>query len=100
MNVHWTQTAQGHLLAIYEYIAQDSPFYATRMVDRLTSRSLQIGTFPHAGRPVPEFDRDDICEVFEGRYRIIYRIKPSQIDVLAVIHGARLLPDIERLSQD
>lgn len=71
MNVHWTQTAQGHLLAIHEYIAQDSPYYAIRMVDRLTSRSMQIGDFPQAGRPVPEFDRDDIREVFEGHYRII-----------------------------
>lgn len=32
-------------------------------------------------------------EVFEGQYRIIYRIKPKQIDILAVIHGAKLLPD-------
>ena len=95
MNVHWTQTAQSHLLAIYEYIAQDSPFYATRMVDRLTSRTLQIGTYPLAGRSVPEFERDDIREVIEGRYRLIYRIKPSQVDILAVIHGARLLPDLE-----
>ncbi len=97
MNVHWTRTAQGHLLAIHEYIAQDSPFYATRMVDRLTSRSSQIGAFPLAGRSVPEFERDDIREVIEGRYRLIDRNRPSQIDILAVIHGARLLPDLEDL---
>ncbi len=29
----------------------------------------------------------------EGQYRIIYYIKPDQIDVLAVIHGA---PDVLR----
>ena len=32
---------------------------------------------------------DQIREVIEGAYRIIYRIKPDQIDVLAVIHAAR-----------
>ncbi|HXI92514.1 MAG TPA: type II toxin-antitoxin system RelE/ParE family toxin [Blastocatellia bacterium] len=34
-----------------------------------------------------------ICrEVFEGPYRIVYRIKTDQIDVVAVIHGSRKWP--------
>lgn len=88
MKVHWTDTAEGHLDAIYAYIAQDSPEYARRMVDRLTRRSQQIAEFPFSGRRVPEYDVDQIREVIEGSFRIIYHIKPDQIDVLAVIHGA------------
>ena len=91
MNVHWTNTALGHLLAIYEYIARDSSLYAQRMVDKLTRRSEQIAAFPRSGRVVPEFEAEDIREIIEKPYRIIYRIKPEQIDVLAVIHGAQLL---------
>ncbi len=45
MKVHWTDTAQHHLDAIYQFIAQDSPAYAKRMVDRLTRRSQQIWAF-------------------------------------------------------
>ena len=88
MKVHWTDTAEGHLHAIYAYIAQDSPEYARRMVDRLTRRSQQIAEFPFSGRRVPEYDVDQIREVIEGSFRIIYHIKADQIDVLAVIHGA------------
>jgi len=88
MKVHWTDTAEGHLDAIYAYIALDSPEYAKRMVDRLTRRSQQIADFPLSGRRVPEYDADQIREVIEGPYRIIYHIKPDQIDVVAVIHGA------------
>jgi plasmid stabilization system protein ParE len=58
------------------------------MVDRLTHRSQQIADFPFSGRRVPEYDIDKIREVIEGPYRIIYHIKPEQIDVVAVIHGA------------
>ena len=36
---------------------------------------------------------DEIRELIEKPYRIIYRIKEDQIDVLAVIHGSRLFPD-------
>jgi toxin ParE1/3/4 len=43
---------------------------------------------------VQEYERDDVREVLEYPYRIIYRIKPDQIDVLAVVHGARELPPL------
>ena len=88
MKVHWTDTAEGHLEGIYAYIAQDSPEYAKRMVDRITRRSQQISEFPFSGRRVPEYDIDQIRELIEGPYRIIYYIKADQIDVLAVLHGA------------
>ena len=88
MKVHWTDTAQKHLEAIYTYISQNSPEYAKRMVDRLTRRSQQISSHPMSGRIVPEYEIDKIREVIEGPYRIIYHIKSDQIDVLAVIHGA------------
>jgi len=92
VKVHWTNTALEHLLRIYEYIAQDSSVYAQRMVDKLTRRSEQIAIFPLSGRMVPEYEAEDIREMIEKPYRLIYRIKPDQIDVLAVLHSARLLP--------
>ena len=92
MRVHWPHTAIEHLLAIYEHIAQDAPLYAQRMIDRLTKRSEQITAFPRSGRMVPEYEAPDIREVIERPYRIIYRIRTDQIDILAVVHGAQLLP--------
>jgi len=59
------------------------------MVDRLTRRSQQIADAPLSGRRVSEFDLDQMRELIEGAYRIIDHIKPDQIDVIAVIHGAR-----------
>ena len=93
MKAHWTNTALEHLLAIYEYIAKDSSVYAHRMVDKLTRRSEQIAAFPLSGRMVPEYEAKDIREMIEKPYRIIYRIKQEQIDVLAVIYGAQLLSE-------
>ena len=89
MKVYWTQTAIENLSAIYNYVAQTSPQYASRIVDRITKRSEQITIFPLSGRTVPEFENQQIREVIEGLYRIIYYIKPEQIDVLAVIHGSQ-----------
>ncbi len=89
MTVYWTDTAQEHLDAIFSYIAQDSPEYALRMVDRITRRSQQIADAPLSGRRVPEYELNQIREVIEYPYRIIYHIKSGQIDVIAVLHCAR-----------
>jgi toxin ParE1/3/4 len=93
MRVHWTDNAIAHLLDIYEYIARDSSIYAKRMVDRITKRSEQIASFPMSGRKVPEFEAEDIREIIEKPYRIIYRIKPDQVDVLSVVHSKQLLTE-------
>jgi addiction module RelE/StbE family toxin len=93
VKVHWTRNAVDHLVNIYEYIALNSPTYAKKMVDRITRRSEQIAHHPHSGRMVPEYQAEDIRELIEKPYRIIYRVKPDQIDVLAVIHSARLMPE-------
>jgi toxin ParE1/3/4 len=94
MKVRWTRAAIGHLAAIYEYISQDSPRYAKRMVDRITTRSQQIARFPQSGLVVPEYQAQDIRELIEGAYRLIYEIAGDEIRIVAVIHGARLLPPL------
>ena len=78
-----------NLSAIYAYVAQTSTQYASRVIDRITKRSEQIANFPVSGRIVPEFETEQIREVLEGWYRIIYYIKSEQIYVLAVIHGSQ-----------
>jgi plasmid stabilization system protein ParE len=88
MKVHWTDNAEHHLDAIYDYLAQNSSEYAKIVIDRLTCRSKQISAFPLSGHIVPEFDIEQIREVKEGPYRIIYFIKSDQIDIIAVIHSA------------
>ena len=92
MKVRWTRTAIEHLASIYECIGRDSARYARRMVDRITSRSRQIGQFPRSGQMVPEYQDPDIREVLEGQFRVIYEVTVREIHVLAVIHGAQLLP--------
>jgi toxin ParE1/3/4 len=89
MKVHWTDTAVANLDAVYAYISQNSELYARRTVDKITRSSEQIAMFPLSGREVPEYKVGQIREVYVHPYRIIYYIKPDQIDVLAVVHSAR-----------
>ncbi len=93
MIVQWTESALADLHAIEAYIAGRSPRYARSMVERIFERSDLLATQPRLGPILPEFQDDSIREVFENPFRIIYRICDSHIDVIAVVHAARRLPD-------
>lgn len=93
MKVHFTASAIEHLDGIYASIAKDSPKYAQRVVDRLIEKASKIAILPRGAGVVPEYSDPDIREVFLYSYRIIYRILAEQIDILAILHGAKPLPD-------
>lgn len=92
MRVHWTDRAKTRLKLIHDHIAKDAPFIASQVVERLLHRSIQIGDLPYSGRAVPEYQRDDIRELLEQPYRIIYRILPDRVDIITVMHYRQLLP--------
>jgi len=46
---------------------------------------------------MPEFERDELRELIVRPYRLIYSISDSQVVILHVIHGARLLGDIPEI---
>lgn len=100
MKVHWTDRAKWRLRLIEQEIAEHNPTAAKTITARILKRSGQIGHFPQSGRRTPEYDRDDIREMLERPYRIIYRIKTDieQADVVAVMHYRQVLPgDVEAL---
>ena len=92
MIVHWTEAALVHLREIENYIGSSSPQAARALVERIFDRTETLHSLPHLGPIVPEYDDDSLRELFERPYRIVYRILANRIDVLAVHHGARLLP--------
>ena len=93
MNVVWTDEAKAHLEGIYQYISRDAPFYATQMVDKLTRRVDQLIDHPRSGRIVAKYDDISLRELIVYPYRLVYRLKPDRIDIIAVFHGAQQLPD-------
>lgn len=73
--------------------SRDAPFYATQTVDKLTRRVDQLTDHPRSGRIVPKYDDENLRELIVHPYRLIYRLKPDRIDIIAVFHGAQQLPD-------
>ena len=91
--VVWLSQAIDDLSAIAEYIALDSAFYASAIVEEIIASTESLAEFPRIGRIVPEWDVDAVRERIIHSYRVIYQIQVDRVTILAVIHGARLLPD-------
>jgi toxin ParE1/3/4 len=89
--VRWSLRSRRDLLEIGRFIGRDDPVAARRWVERLRERARAAAAVPLSGRKTPEFDREDIREVLVRTYRIIYRVREGEIQVLTVIEGRRLL---------
>jgi len=85
--LRWTDHAVSQLTALADYISLDSPLYAEQVVERIVARLDQARVHPRSGRVVPEFPQEDLRELVEPPYRLIYRINPDAVEVLAVVHG-------------
>jgi len=94
LEVKWSPEATEDLESIAEYIARDSEFYARAVVTEILSASRNILEFPLIGRVVPEIGDEHIRERFIYSYRLVYRVEPGRILVVAVIHGKRLIESI------
>ena len=91
LKVRWTENSIQDLLAIKEFIALDSPKRAETWIGELYFSGKNLVTFPQRGRIVPEFNQENIRELLIENYRLVYRIKPTSIEILTVFEGHRRL---------
>ncbi|MCX6151942.1 MAG: type II toxin-antitoxin system RelE/ParE family toxin [Ignavibacteriales bacterium] len=95
MKIFWAPLAVERLENIFEYISKDNSTAAYKMIERIFSKVEKLSEYPERGRKVPEANREEIREIFEGEYRIIYRVEPKRIFVLSIRNFKQLLPDKE-----
>lgn len=89
--VLWTEKAIEDLLAIKEYISEDSPDRADAWILELFSSGESLVILSTRGRIVPEFRQENLRELLIENYRLVYRIKKSSIEIITVFEGHRQL---------
>jgi plasmid stabilization system protein ParE len=87
----WSPNASDDLESICEYIAIDSEYYARLFVKGVIKAIERLMAFPESGRIVPEYNSRNIREIIYQNYRIVYRVKSETVEIVTIVHGARLL---------
>lgn len=97
--VIWSQESLDDINSIAEFISRDSLYHAQQVVENIFERGDNLPEQPESGRKVPELDNPFVRECFIYSYRLIYEIEDTDIHILGVIHGKRLLESVERFNQ-
>jgi plasmid stabilization system protein ParE len=92
VNIVWSAEARKALRSIQRFIAQDSEFYAARMVARLIERVERAAASPAQGHPVHEYPEEPLKEVHESPYSIIYAVSEEKFQVVTIVHFKQQLP--------
>ena len=85
-----TRLAEIDLLEIWEFIAQDSPLAANKIIRDLDARSQELLVHPRLG-----LSRKDVApnmrQLVMDNYLILYRIINSNndVEIVRLLHGAR-----------
>ena len=89
--VRWSEKASSNLENIHDYIAKDSPLFATKFITYLIKSTKILEDMPNSGRIVPELEDYGFREIIMKGYRIVYKIFESTMDVeiLAIVHSSR-----------
>lgn len=82
--------AKEDLVTLWEYIAQDNPAAADRLLQKLVSQYKSLAEHPGMGRLREEL-RPGLRSFSVGNYLILYHAISEGIAVFRIIHGARSL---------
>jgi toxin ParE1/3/4 len=91
MKLIWSEESLMRLIDIEAFIAEDNPIIAEQFIDYIISESGILKDNPMAGRIVPEISNPEIRELIVRNYRVVYRVKGNNVEILTVFEAHRLL---------
>jgi plasmid stabilization system protein ParE len=91
--VNISLNAQKDLEHIFFYIAEDSINNAKKFILELEKKIYSLDTFPERFALIPEniFFGTSYRYIVHKKYRVIYKIANNSVQILRVVHGAKLL---------
>lgn len=90
--IRWTKRAVRRLDQIGVHIAADDPAAAARVVARIIAGVERLASHPAIGR-VGRIRETRELVFADVPYIVPYRVQPSAIEVLTVMHTARKWPE-------
>lgn len=91
----WSDSALKRITEFMDFIAEDNPAAAKRVIEDLRQRVGALAEHPRLGRPLSEGIDPDLRRLIVGKYVVVYRVQETRrtIDIVAVRHSReRSLP--------
>lgn len=72
-----------------EFIARDSPAYASALAEKMCAAGDSLAEFSNRGRKLQDPQLSEFREIYVGSYRLIYRVEVNRVLIVAIVHGSR-----------
>lgn len=92
MRIRLTPLASDHLLAAYDYLQDSSPAAAESQLTRIFDAIDRLEQFPYSGRRGRGPGTRELV-VPRTPFIVAYAVAGPEVQVLAVLHGARQWPE-------
>jgi plasmid stabilization system protein ParE len=87
----WTPKGEKGLQQVRDFVAEVNPSAANALAKRIKAEVRLLKDFPERGAMIEELNDPSVRHIWVGAYRVIYHFTGSEIYVVSVQHGARLL---------
>ena len=94
--VSWHPRAERDVDEIIEYVSRQSPQNATLLRERFAEAAESLVDFPLRGHVVEELADPSIREFPVSSFRLVYRVRRHEVEILLVFHGSRGFPALPR----
>jgi plasmid stabilization system protein ParE len=81
---------------IWDFIAFDNANAADQLQDEFFNAFEKLAQHPRLGHSRPDITERDVRFWPTGSYLIVYREWPKELQVLAILHGSRDVPEVMR----
>jgi toxin ParE1/3/4 len=89
MKLFVTPEAQRDLESIGDWIAKDNPKRAVAFAAELEFSCTEILSYPEKYPLVLDHVKIELRKKVHGNYLIFYRLRPGQVEIIHVLHGAQ-----------
>ena len=92
MLVRWTAGAADDLERITDYLFDETPQHAARIIQSLYNAISALRMFPNRGRPGKKAGTRELV-VRSLPYIVVYQVSRDVVYVARILHGAQKWPD-------
>jgi len=92
LRIKWTECASRNLNHIRDYVAQDSPQAADKMVVKIIESVEQLLQFSNMGKAGRIMETRE-CVITGSPYIIVYTVIQNIIYIVRIFHGAPKWPE-------
>ena len=86
--IKWTEESVRWMSEIFDYIAEENPVAAHKVVKEIYAKVQILISFPEIGQKYRNEPEGEIRIMLYGHYRIAYLIKYNVVEILGIFHGA------------